>query len=454
MKFAFAKADITPAKPVFMAGFGARTRKSEGVHDPIYAKAALLMADKPLLILTLDVESVDRSFVAGIRQAMEAAYGLHADEVLINCSHTHASIALTGHDDGLRDGSYSIGMDAWPNEGEQLDYAEDERLFRDVRAVIVRLAAECFAGLTEGRLQLAVGKSGFAISRRMMTQVGLIWRPNPEAVIDDELLVLKLTDQIGEVRGILYNYGCHPTAMGPDNYLISAEFPGAASRLLEEAYPGAAVMFLQGCGGELKPAKSANGDSFKVCTFQEMEEAGDDLATDVIGILERGRQVPVECCRFRTVLMEPFLYTEQTDIGHYERIAGDPDAGEYRNKAAGRIVRAIRDGTVIDRLPLHIAVWQLSETVRLVAIEGEVSTGYALLIKKLFEDGHTLVLGYTNGVRCYIPTRDMIAEGGYETESNYFTGLRGPFVPEIEDIIVGQIVKAGMLLRQGSVLRS
>ncbi|MDF2670586.1 MAG: hypothetical protein K0R67_2892, partial [Paenibacillus sp.] len=33
-------------------------------------------------------------------------------------------------------------------------------------------------------------------------------------------------------------------------------------------------------------------------------------------------------------------------------------------------------------------------------------------------------------------------EGGYESTCNFFFGLRGPFVPEIEDIILGQIAKA------------
>lgn len=40
----------------------------------------------------------------------------------------------------------------------------------------------------------------------------------------------------------------------------------------------------------------------------------------------------------------------------------------------------------------------------------------------------------------------MIREGGYEAICNFFFNLRGPWVPEIEDIIIGQIAKAEMSL--------
>jgi hypothetical protein len=76
MKFSMSKADITPQTPVFMSGFAARTHESEGVHDPIYAKAVLLQANKTLLIVTLDLSGGDRSFIDGIKHTLEETFGL------------------------------------------------------------------------------------------------------------------------------------------------------------------------------------------------------------------------------------------------------------------------------------------------------------------------------------------------------------------------------------------
>src|SRR5438477_5233690 len=51
----FARIDITPTKPVTMAGYAARTNVSQGAHDPLSARAMALEADgKRVLIISVD----------------------------------------------------------------------------------------------------------------------------------------------------------------------------------------------------------------------------------------------------------------------------------------------------------------------------------------------------------------------------------------------------------------
>lgn len=443
MKFALAQADITPDHPVFMHGFGARTHKSEGVHDPIRMKAALLQTDRSLLMVTIDTLGSDRSFVVDLKAALKRDFGLEPAEVMINFSHTHHSVYLTGRDDSLRKGGYSMGQAQWPSSERELVYTEDEAYYDFIEATLLSMVRDCYDGLIEGELLLGCVQSDFGVSRRRPDgRGGVEWKPYYEGKIDRDLFVLKLVDAEQRVRGILYNYGCHTTAAGSANYLFSGDFAGAASNWLEAAYPEAIAMFLQGCAGEIKPMKSADGDGFKSCTMREMEEAGVDLAKEVAELLEHGSFSPVRSTGFRSVLLDPTVYTEHTPIKEFEAIANDPAAADFYRKSALRTIEAIQDGTIKDSLPLYISIWQLADDVRIIAIEGEVSTQYALMIKRMFGNGKTLVLGYTNGVFCYIPTAQMIREGGYEATCNFFFGLSGPFVPEIEDIIIGQIAKA------------
>jgi hypothetical protein len=445
MRFCCASEVFTPDLPVFMHGFGAREHKSEGIHDHLYVKAVLLEANKQLLILTIDALGSDRSFVDGIKDALLEKFGLGHDEVLINFSHTHHSIFFTGLDADKRRGAYSIGQEKWPVSESEVDYTEDETLFRSMRETIIKMMDFCRRNLIEGELNVGRAISNFAVSRRKPEPNGdIVWRPYYEGEIDKELLVLKLTDQWGSVKGILYNYGCHTTAMGTQMKL-SNDFAGKTSRLLEESYPGATALFLQGCAGELKPLRSADGDKFRSLSYEEMEQAGTDLANDVIGLLEKGSFKKIRC-NFKTTLADPLLYTEQTEASAYEPIANNPASSTFYRNAAIRTIDAIRDGSIKDRLPHYICVWHLDENTRLVAMEGEVSTEYSLMIKKLLSPYTTLTLGYTNGVYCYVPTRKMIGEGGYEANCNFFFNLRGPWVPEIEDIIIGQIAKAEMRL--------
>ena len=76
-------------------------------------------------------------------------------------------------------------------------------------------------------------------------------------------------------------------------------------------------------------------------------------------------------------------------------------------------------------------------------MENEVVTDIGKEIKSLFEED-VITLGYSNSRVCYIPTKKIIQDGGYEGESFKAARLSGPFVPEIEDIIVG---RAALMVR-------
>lgn len=438
MKFWCTSRTMTPDKPVFMHGFGARQSKSVGVHDPLYVKVALLSANKTLLIVTIDALGSDRAFVLGVKEALRERFGFAHEDVLLNFSHTHHSIFLTGPDEAWRRGGYSMAQDRWTDDDSELDFTEDERYSRFVRDTIVEMAEECQNRLEEGELRLAKDSSSFAVSRRRPEGTGVVWRPYYEGEIDKELMVLTIVDCSGKLRAVLYNYGCHTTAMGPDNMLLSNDFAGETSRLLEARYPGAVALFLQGCGGELKPRRGAVGDKFISMSIAEMEQAGAELAEEVSAIIEK-RPFSTIACEFQTRMADPLLRTELTDAAVYEKMANDPAYNAFYRSAAARTLRGIQDGTVKTAIPHYIVVWQLDKQTHLVAMEGEVSTEYALKIKERFGTGRTLALGYTNGVFCYIPTRKMIAEGGYEASCNFFFKMRGPFLPEIEDVIMEEV---------------
>ncbi|MCU6708896.1 hypothetical protein M6D81_09200 [Paenibacillus sp. J5C_2022] len=443
MQFAVSKMVITPNEPVYMAGFGNRTEKSTGVHDDIYAKAVLLVANQPLLLLTLDMLGGDRSFIHGIKETLYALFELKAEQILINFSHTHGSVYATGeHYPELRKGRYSMGNGV----GIDLDihnpdhYSEDIAYYHMLKETLVGLVRKCYEGLEEGELQLAVGTTELSVSRRLPTDNGIQWAPNFAEEIDKELTVMKLINAEGKLRGILFSHGCHPTSM--NNREISAEFVGHACVCLEKQYEGATAIFLQGCGAEIKPVASVDGTVFKLCTFEEMELAGQTFALEVSDMIAHADFRTIEPS-FQTKLLDVLLYTEEANIADYERELNDPDVHEVKKDILRQLIHWIQTGTAKERLPMYIAIWQLDDTTRLVALEGEISTKYSLMIKQLLRNYTTIVLGYSNGVSTYISTRKMIAEGGYEADrAPKAHKFRASFIPEIEDIIIGSIAKA------------
>jgi len=87
---------ITPEEPVWMAGYAARKKSSEGVAADLFAKA--LAIEDPtgtrLVVVTLDLISVPRTLRDWLEAAVQEKYGLKSSSLLMNCSHTHCGPEL------------------------------------------------------------------------------------------------------------------------------------------------------------------------------------------------------------------------------------------------------------------------------------------------------------------------------------------------------------------------
>lgn len=408
--------------------------------QPLFMKAVLLQANKTLLLVTFDAMGADRSFVDEIKDALHQRFGLEHEEVLLNFSHAHSSVYLTGLDTAKRQGLWSMGQDGCPARNFEGAFQADEEYFRFIRSELLQLVEGCYRDLAEGELSLATASSPFSISRRLPMPDGHInFAPNEEADIDRELSVFRLSDAAGIVKGVIYSIGSHPTTLG-ESYLLANDFVSYSSAAIEAAFPGATAIFLQGCGAELKPRSTVAGDSFTSCSIEGVRATGEDLAGQVLAIL---RQTEFRAIRahFNTALHDCILPTTPDPIEFYRAILQSDEPGGFRFTSASAIMAARLEGTAKETLPCYLSVWRLDAETRLVAIEGEVSTEYSLALKRYFAANKLVVLGYSNGVTAYIPTRKMIGEGGYEAECNYFFGLQGRYIPEIEDIIVGQTAR-------------
>jgi hypothetical protein len=73
---------------------------------------------------------------------------------------------------------------------------------------------------------------------------------NPKPDFSGNTVATGISDS--ETIGILFNYGCHPTSLGPGNMHISPDYIGAAREILEAQYGGTAL-FLQGASGDTGP---------------------------------------------------------------------------------------------------------------------------------------------------------------------------------------------------------
>ena len=91
-----AKTDITPTKPVMLAGYGSRKDLSQGVHDPLSARVVAFEQDgKRLVLVSTDLLGFYGGTAESVRKAILDACRLQPSELFLAAIHTHAAPVVT-----------------------------------------------------------------------------------------------------------------------------------------------------------------------------------------------------------------------------------------------------------------------------------------------------------------------------------------------------------------------
>jgi hypothetical protein len=81
--------------------------------------------------------------------------------------------------------------------------------------------------------------------------------------------------------------------------------------------------------------------------------------------------------------------------------------------------------------------WVFGEELALVFLGGEVVVDYALQLRQQFDARRLWLNAYANDVCCYIPSRRILQEGGYEAEdSMWYYDQPNKLSPETEDLVL------------------
>src|SRR5688572_591538 len=83
--------DITPDGPIWLSGYAARKKPSEGVMHRLWAKALAIEDSKGsrAVIVTTDVLGIPRHIADVVGARVQKQYNLERSRLLLNSSHTH-----------------------------------------------------------------------------------------------------------------------------------------------------------------------------------------------------------------------------------------------------------------------------------------------------------------------------------------------------------------------------
>ena len=406
-----AQREITPPIGTALIGYIARTGPATGVHDPLYARALLLADDDAAaLLITCDLLGLTLAFVQRVRAAIAAAIGIPANHVLICCSHTHAGPAtLFLQDCGTIDEAY-------------LGWLQQE---------LVGLAAAAKANEQPAR---------FGVGQGQVT-TGYHNRRTPGDVVDPALGVLSVADGAGKLLAIVLNFACHPTCLGADNQLISAEYCGVATATLAAA-TGATVLFITGAIGDVGPI--ARG-------WAMMNELGQAIAEEALRVLhtiahQSWAGVAVRQAELRLPLLPlPTVEQVRAAVDQFETTQATADAKTLplhpKIPAAMRAwgaatIAALQSGRAANDVTSEVQLIQL-RGLTLVSAPGELFVELGLAIKAVLSPQPSFIGGFGNDNVGYLPARRAYVHGGYEIMEAYkYYGYPAALAPEAGELLV------------------
>jgi hypothetical protein len=398
-----------------MMGYGARVGSAQGTGDPLQVRALYLANASDALLVECDLCLVAPSQADALRERLAARSGVAPERILVGCIHTHS-----GPDTGF---------------GALLGGGAPPAYVGGLFDAVVEAGAEAVAAAEPARL--GIGRAEAAVGRN---------RRRADGPLDREVLILRVDRRDGRPLAIAWVHGCHPTALGHDNLLYSADWPGAANAVLAARFPGALPMFLLGAHADVDPRTrglldlAVSGQSVGVdadaCAAlgREVGEAVADAAARIVGREDAAigaaaarEEIPTwqadEAGRRSALaaldLPEDCGYsTGELFAAEQERTARYPTA-ERRERLA-RVRRYLRDRTAArftfsDKPAVTVQVLRLGDAL-LLGLPLEATVDVGLDWKRRAPAPHAALISIANGWMRYLPHARNFEEPEAETK--------------------------------------
>lgn len=409
---------ITPQEPIWLSGYAARNRPSEGVVHDLWVKALALEDSRRnrVVILGADLIGLPRAITDPVAARLQKEYGLERARVLFTATHTHSGPVVRSNLTAMYD------LDA--------ENARRIQQYGDVVAqALFDAAAAALGDLKPARLFFGTGRGSFAINRREPTPKGIRLGVNPSGPSDHTVPVIKITAPDGSLRAVLFAYACHNTTLGQDFYRISGDYSGFAQLALENKHPGATAIFFMLCGGDQNPHPRG--------TLELARQHGEGLAAEVERVLA-GEMKPLEGPLRAAFLMTDLRFAPHTREMFEQRLK---DTNPHRVRHARLMLKAYDEQRPIRTAPYPVQVIRFGRSLTLLALGGEVVIDYQLRLQKEYGSREPLIVaGYANDVAFYVPSLRVLKEGGYEpVDSMIYYGMPGPFDEDVEERVVNAV---------------
>jgi hypothetical protein len=389
-----AKIDITPTKPVKMAGYASRTELSDGVHDPLSARVvAFENDDKRLVLVSTDLIGFYGGTAEPLREAILNEFQLEPSELFLSAIHTHSGPSLT--------------INKEKGHANNLEYTAN------LKTRLVEVIRKALNNLGPVRTGIGVGYCPVGANRRELKidtsgESSIILGRNPYGPTDKEVLVMKVARPDGTIIAAAFDYATHATCLGGKNYTISGDVLGLAEQFVEKILGEEVIVpAFAGASGNIDPwFRVLPAFNTEPGWIPEPVLLGTILGEEVVHVF-RG----IENLRSGGEINSAFTVLE---------LPGKPKGETAAKKDT-------------PATPLAITAARIGD-IAFVGIGCEVLTEIGMAIKDASPYKHTFVITHCNGAAGYLAPQQLYIEQGYEIRSS-------PFAPQASDMVVKQVIK-------------
>jgi hypothetical protein len=418
---------LVPEGPHPMAGFYSRTGFSQGTQDPLELTSVFFrQRGKEVWVCSADLcQFPDHDAKESGLRFLQDRLSCTRSSLFLNASHTHGSPTVSAHPVVLP-----------PSLHEWFDPRYETASRSYCEFLWERVAQACEAAREKARpasILSALGTTRFPMNRRRIVNGHVDNAPCPDGDIENRIRLLGIQDESGKLKALGMVLACHPTSTGAQPN-FTADFPGAWRRAMRQRLGNKVdFFFLQGSGGDARPACTANGDHWRPVDFESLERMGKELADETEAAIKNGWRAYPDCALAgaRETFELPCLPLSPGP-GWVNECPPGLDA--YR-KAYLEGIAADRAHGVEPPLSIHVdlSLVRLAPDLALIGADCEILCGLGRKMEAALPGVDAILCGLTNGGFGYVPDDEENQRGGYESESYIFEKWGGPFAPGIDN---------------------
>lgn len=408
----FEKVSITPCLPVRLAGFGG-SRWAHSVHDDLYARIFLFKAQEEILWVQLDLVAVDDVLIHLIAEKTK----IKNKNIILSATHTHSGpFGCLSNEETAVQGLESIFGDLNANYLNEVAQKISEA------TMLLKEKAEPFEyRILQGKVH------GLGTDRH-----------DASLACDEDALLLEFKLQSGK-RCLLTRMACHPTVLNAENTEITADFPYAIEKFMEQFE---LVAFVNGSCGDMSTRFTRQNNG-----FTEAERFGKVVVNQLNDLLNQDipyrNDFSIQVNQRNFEVQAKIVDSVEVAEAKLAQAKVNLEDGKKKNLTAKeiRILESYKEGASNNLLAtrnkgdyetfsLSVSWIQLPK-FNLITVPVELFSKLSNPLKELL---NAEFIGYSNGYFLYMADENAFDQGFYESYSSPFQkGAAEKLMQEIAD---------------------